>query len=214
MTLKSLAKEIKIQNKKLNLLSSGDVKKLEKKHFADSLEVMKFWKLEKDAKVMDLGTGGGLPGLVLAIKNPKMDFVLVDSIKKKVSALKTMIKNLKLKNVHAVLGRAEVLGHEKKYRSRFDAVTARALAPLPTLLEYCTPFLKTGGKIYAWKSSTFEEELKNSEHAIKELGLKLEKKHKYKIPDVKDRVIACFVKEKETDLKYCRETGVPLKRPL
>ncbi len=214
MTLSNLSKLIKDQNKKLNLLSSGDIKKLQSKHFADSKAVLKIWKAEQGAFVLDIGTGGGLPGLVLAVQKPKMKFKLLDATKKKISAVREIIKKMKLKNCEAGVGRCEILGHDKKYREKFDAVTARALAPLPALLELAAGFVKEGGRFYAWKGQHYKDELKNAKNAIKILNFKLTDQYEYEVAESGPRVILEFTKIAKLDPQYPRKNGVPLKSPL
>lgn len=214
MTLANLSKLIKEQNKKLNLLSSGDIKKLQSKHFADSKAVLKVWKAEAGNFVLDIGTGGGLPGLVLADLKPKMKFKLVDATKKKINAVRDMIKKMKMKNCEAAVGRCEILGQDKKYREKFNIVCARALAPLPALLELAAGFVAEGGYFYAWKGQNYKAELKAAKNALKELNFKLTDQYEYEVTDSGPRIILEFKKTVKLDPKYPRKNGVPLKSPL
>ncbi len=214
MTLKKLSKLLKIQNEKLNLLSSGDINKLESKHFVDCQAVLDIWKAEDGDMIIDLGTGGGLPGLVLALAEKKMDFSLLDSTEKKIKAIKSMVKELGLKNVKTLLGRCEVFAQNPKSREKFDIATSRALAPLPTLLELAAGFIKPDGYFYAWKGENHKEELILSENAMKVLGMKLLKVHKYKMPEKQTRYILEFQKVGKLNNMYPRKDGVPLKSPL
>lgn len=214
MSLKKLEALIKSKNKELNLLSAGDIKKLEEKHFKDSAAVMKFWKLKGAEKIIDIGTGGGLPGLVLADLNKKMNFLLLDSTKKKILAVKDMVKKAGMKNCKTLVGRCEEVAQDSKYREKFDVVTARALAPLPTLLEFASGFVKKGGKFFAWKGVNADIELKASKKAIKELSFKFVKKYDYKIKGTEGRCILEFEKIDNLNPKFPRNNGVPLKFPL
>ncbi len=214
MTLKKLSKLLKTENEKLNLLSSGDIEKLESKHFVDCQAVLDFWKAEVGDSIIDLGTGGGLPGLVLALAEKKMNFSLLDSTEKKIKSIKSMVKALGMKNVKTLLGRCEVFAQSPKSREKFDIGTARALAPLPTLLELAAGFIKPEGYFYAWKGENHKEELELAENAMNHLGMKLLKIHKYKMPEKQTRYILEFQKTKKLDMMYPRKDGVPLKSPL
>lgn len=198
----------------LNLFSAGDRLKLADKHLPDCLKVLDFWIVQKGMKVIDLGTGGGLPGLALAAQTPDLHFRLIDAREKKVRAVQEVADALGLKNVKGVAGRFEVLGHTVGYRKQFDVVTARAVAPLPTLLEYASGFLRIGGRLYAWKGPEYEEELLSSAKAQHCLGLVYEKAHAYTLPTGESRFILSFVQKRDLDPKYPRADGIPKANPL
>ncbi len=202
--LQNLARILRKKSQKLNLFSAGDREKLEEKHIPDSLAVLDFWDT-RQRRVLDIGTGGGLPGLALAVACDGMEFVLMDAREKKIKVVKEVAEELELENVDCVVGRFEELAREDEFRGGFDVVVARAVAELPVLLEYAVGFLKKGGKLYAWKS--VEERAENAE---KVLGMKFLKAYKYG----ERRVILEFEKIMGTDEKYPRRTGVPKKRPL
>lgn len=159
-------------------------------------------------RILDLGTGGGLPGLVFAIQHEDKKFTLVDSIQKKCDSIERMTSELGLSNVQVICCRAEALAHDPYYREKFDTVTARALAPLPTLLELVAGFIRPGGVFIAYKGPKHQEELKASKEALSTLNLELEKIHKY------DRVLLIFRKTKALSPKYPRQNGTPKKNPL
>ncbi len=192
------------ESHKLNLCKFGDRDEFMSRHVMDCLEVSQFLRGAK--KVLDLGTGGGLPGLVLAIQHPDIEFTLVDATKKKCAAVEKLAKELKLSNVTVICGRAEELGHD--LREKFDIVVARALAPLPTLLELSAGFVRRGGLFIAYKGPKYQEELEVSKKATSVLNFELEKIHHY------DRVLLIFKKTKTLDSKYPRSNGIPKKRPL
>ncbi|MBU1018805.1 MAG: 16S rRNA (guanine(527)-N(7))-methyltransferase RsmG [Patescibacteria group bacterium] len=192
------------ENRKLNLCKFGDREEFIKRHVMDSWEAGQF--LEDSRKVVDLGTGGGLPGLILAIEKPDIEFTLIDSVRKKCDSVDIMAKELELSNVDVVCGRAEELGHEM--REVFDAATARALAPLPVLLELAAGFIRPGGLFIAYKGSKYLQELEEAKNAIEILGFELEKIHHY------ERVLLIFRKTKSLSSKYPRKNGTPKKRPL
>jgi 16S rRNA (guanine527-N7)-methyltransferase len=198
----------------LNLFSAGDRLKIADKHIPDSLAVLEFWKVQKGMKVLDIGTGGGLPGLALAAKTPELSFRLVDAREKKVRAVQEVADELGLSNVKTVAERFEVLAHKNGYRKQYDVVTARAVAPLPVLLEYATGFLRIGGRLYAWKGPEYPEELKASEKAQKVLGLVFEKAYEYGLPGGEARFILSFVQKGDLLPEYPRADGIPKAKPL
>lgn len=212
--MKKLADCLRRKSEILNLFSAGDRLKLEEKHIPDSLAVLEFWKPEAGSKVLDMGTGGGLPGLALAKVNPSVEFVLVDSVTKKINAVQEVADEIGLTNLKTVCGRLEELAHQPKFRGQFDSVTARALADLPTLLEYAAGFLKVGGKLYAWKSAEYLEELDRSKNAQNVLGLNFQSAHSYALPGGEKRSILVFEKRGATDEKYPRRPDLPKSRPL
>ncbi|MBT5516419.1 16S rRNA (guanine(527)-N(7))-methyltransferase RsmG, partial [Candidatus Peregrinibacteria bacterium] len=162
----SLSNRLREKSQELNLFSTGDREKLETKHIPDALAVSDFWELPDGASVVDLGTGGGLPGLALAVDYPEADFILIDSRVKKVKAVNEVIDSMEIENARAVSGRFEELAHMDELREIFDFAVARAVAPLPLLLEYAAGFLKRDGHFYAWKGSNYEEELKAASKAM------------------------------------------------
>lgn len=198
----------------LNLFSAGDRLKLGEKHIPDALAVLDFWTVKSGDRVADIGTGGGLPGLALANALPEVEFTLVDSTAKKIEAIRDMADDLGLKNVHGLVGRFEELAHENKWREQFDAVTARAVAELPVLLEYVAGFLKKGGKFYAWKQMDYEKELESSTKAQEILGVKFVRAHKYALPSGEDRALLEFEKTGSLSKDYPRKNGLPKAKPL
>ncbi len=201
------------ENKKYNLTAIKDRESIKKKHFEDSLKLLDFHTFSKGDKLLDIGTGAGFPAIPIAIVRSDLEFYLLDSLTKRTNFLKMIKDELQLDNVHVINGRCENMARDKEYRERFDYVMARALAPLPTLLELAIPFLKKGGTFFAYKSKGFDEEYKLSKNAIKELNIKIVNKYEYKINETK-RLIALFKKEKKTSNKYPRNDGIPKKKPL
>jgi 16S rRNA (guanine527-N7)-methyltransferase len=207
--------ELEQWNKRLNLISYRDREELDVKHVQDSLSLLEVFELEKGQRVLDLGAGGGFPGIPLAILSPETAFVLMDSVGKKMAAVQAMIEALVLKNVQTVAGRFEDLAHANEYREAFGMVVARAVAPLPTLLEYAAGFVCVNGVFVAYKSAEYAEELKASLKAQNLLGLTFEGAIDYELAGGRgSRSLLVFRKTKALSSKYPRKTGVPKKSPL
>lgn len=197
------------KNKIMNLTAIREEKDILEKHFIDSLLLTKHIKNEE--KIIDLGTGAGFPGLVLAIYYPEKTFLLVDSVKKKIDFINTVIEKLELKNVKTSSERAEELIKNK--REKFDLALCRGVANLRIILEYLIPFIKVNGKFLPQKLNT--NELEEAKNALKLLNSSIEKIHIHKLPISNDeRIILEIKKNKKTDLKYPRNVGIPSKNPL
>ncbi len=165
--------------------------------------------------ILDIGTGGGFPLLPLALNLPNIHFTGLDSTQKKIDAVQRIADAMDLKNVELIGGRAETLGHDRKYREQFDSVTARAVAEINVLLEYCSPFVKPGGKIILWKSLDVDQELKDSEKAQKEFHCTLKDRHVYELPgDFGKRQLLIFEKTSKISAKYPRAIGLAKKKPI
>lgn len=209
-----LAEVLKRKSAELNLFSAGDRLKLDKKHLPDAEAVLSFWNVKSGFKAVDIGTGGGLPGLVLAFARPDMEWTLMDATEKKIQAVSEMAQELQLKNVRGQVGRLEELAHRPQFREQFDVATARAVATLSTLLEYTSGFLKVGGFFYAWKSQDFLKELKESRAAQEILHLQYCGHHDYVLPSGENRSILEFKKRAPLPLRYPRNVGIPKMRPI
>lgn len=191
-------------NEKINLTAITEENDIIIKHFIDSLTISKFFK--DNDKIIDVGTGAGFPGVPLKIANKKLKVTLLDSLNKRIIYLDDVIEKLELKNVETIHGRAEELSRNVKYREQYDVVTARAVANLKTLSEYCVPFVKLGGLFVCMKGSNIEEELENAKEHIKELGCTIENIEEFVLPntDMKRNIII-IRKVKNTDKKYPRK---------
>lgn len=164
--------------------------------------------------ILDVGTGGGFPLLPLAICLPEGDFTGIDSVQKKIDAVRRISAFLKLMNVRLFCGRAEELGRDPMHREQYDLVLSRAVAALPTLLEYTSPFAKNGGYIVLWKSMDIEKELQESLLARAEFSCHLTKQHTYELPGgFGTRQLLVFQKTFALSKKYPREVGMPKKHP-
>lgn len=200
-------------NKVMNLTGITDPKDIIIKHFIDSLTILN--KIDRESKIIDIGTGAGFPGIPIKIIMPDVKMVLLDSLNKRIKFLNEVIAKLQLKNIETIHGRAEDYGKDKKYREKYDIAVARAVAPLNILLEYLIPFVKVGGKCICMKGSNSEGEILVSKNAIKILGGELIKTDDFYIPntDMKRKIIQ-INKIKKTDDKYPRKAGTPSKEPL
>lgn len=203
------------KNQELNLTKAEDEKSFLIKHIIDSVYLNELAGIKSGMKVADLGTGGGLPGIVLAIMNPKAEFVLVDSVQKKITAVEGFAKALDLNNVTGVSDRLEALGRDGKFREQFDLVMARALAPLPTLLELATPLVKRKGRFIAMKGPGYLEEMAEADVAIEKLNVTQPFVEKYELPEgMGKRYLLVFDKKKGTPHMFPRRDGVPKRSPL
>ena len=198
------------KNKVMNLTAIRDKKGMIEKHFIDSLFLTEIIKKDEQ-KLIDVGTGAGFPGLVLAIYYPEKEFLLVDSVRKKIEFINEVIENLELKNVKTSSERAEELIKNK--RETFDTALCRGVANLRIILEYMIPFIKVGGKFLPQKLNL--NELEESQNALEKLDATVENIYKFYLPESKDeRIIFEIEKMKKTDVKYPRKTGIPAKKPL
>ncbi|MBR6502488.1 MAG: 16S rRNA (guanine(527)-N(7))-methyltransferase RsmG [Clostridia bacterium] len=156
-------------NEKMNLTAITEPEEVLYKHFLDCLLFFKNVDVKQGAKVIDVGTGAGFPGMVLKIARPDIELTLMDGLNKRLIFLNAVLDELKLeaKTVHS---RAEDGGKNNEYREKYDIACARAVANLPVLCEYCIPFVKVGGQFVAMKGSAASEELAAAGNAYKILG--------------------------------------------
>lgn len=199
-------------NEKMNLTAITDDKEIISKHFVDSLSIVPY--LKEIGSLIDVGTGAGFPGMPLKIVIPDLDVVLLDSLEKRVGFLDAVISTLGLDGIKAVHMRAEDAGMSPDFRERFDAATARAVAAMPVLLEYCLPFVRTGGIFIAMKGNS-EQEISMSGKALEVLGGKIEEVKEFTLPDTDiKRSVIIIRKLRQTPTKYPRKAGKPSKEPL
>lgn len=207
-------------NSRINLTSIVEYEKVQVLHFVDSLSAVLAFKdramLRKaGTRVMDVGTGAGLPGIPLKIVFPEIHLCLLDSTRKKSVFLEHIVEKLSLKNVEIITGRAEEVAHLADYRERFEIVLARAVAELPALVELCLPFCGLGGKFIAYKKGEVEAEVKKSGRAIIFMGGELPELVKVDLEGLQDsRCLVVIKKVNATPPSYPRRTGVPGKRPI
>ena len=201
-------------NKDVNLTAITDPQEAAIKHFIDSLILDKLIELKENINIIDVGAGAGFPSLPNKIIRPLLNLTLLDSSKKRVKFLIGLTHKLGI-NCEILHKRAEELAIKEEYREKFDCVTARGVAPLNILAEYCLPFLKVGGAFLAMKGPNGDYELKNAENAIEILGGSVEKIEKLELPNhFGTRIILIIRKIKSTPQKYPRRSTKISKMPL
>lgn len=202
-------------NSFMNLTGITEYSEVIKKHFIDSLSIVKCLDLSNVSTVIDVGTGAGFPGIPLKIVFPQLKVTLLDSLRKRISFLDKVIEELELSDIRTIHGRAEDFARQEKYREQYDLCVSRAVANLSTLSEYCIPFVKIDGSFVSYKSEKISEELLSAERAIKVLGAVLENRMDFVLPDTDmNRTILLIRKKKETPLKFPRKAGLPSKDPI
>lgn len=198
-----------LYNEKFNITAITEKKEVYIKHFIDSLLSLSFFDVDN---FIDIGSGGGFPAIPILIMKENIKGTMLEATGKKCEFLKTVIKELDLKNAFVINGRAEELSIKPEYREKFDLCSSRAVARLNTLCEYCIPFVKVKGKFIALKGDV-NEELTEAENAITVLGGKVKKIKEFELEGAK-RTIIEIEKIKNTDKKYPRGRGKERKNPL
>ena len=201
------------KNRYMNLTAITEENEVIDKHFIDSLTCVRVVDIHPDDRVIDIGTGAGFPGIPLKIMYPDTDFVLVDSLNKRVKFLQEVCESIKLKNIDIIHGRAETLGHQDMYREKFDLCVSRAVANLSTLSEYCIPFVKKNGNFVSYKSKKGSKEIEESKKAVRILGGKIDNIDEFRY-DNSDRMLIKIAKVKSTPKGYPRREGIPSRNPL
>lgn len=203
------------KNKVVNLTAITEYEDVLKKHFVDSVSLVKAMNLSCSLSVIDVGTGAGFPGLALKLAFPELKVTLLDSLNKRIQFLNEVIEELDIDGVETIHGRAEDFAKPGKLREKYDLCVSRAVANLSTLCEYCLPFVKAGGLFVSYKSEKISEELAAAERAVSILGGKVEEQIEFMLPDSDSyRNLVVIRKDKETPMKYPRKAGLPGKVPL
>ena len=208
-------KELLEWNTRFNLTAIDEPHKIRVKHFLDSISCLCVMRESPMEQVIDVGSGAGFPGLPLKIAYPAMKLTLVESVGKKVSFLRHVVRTLELEGVEIVQERAETLGQTPAYRENFDWALARAVAVLPVLAEYLLPLVHVGGSMIAMKGESGPAEAHSAERAMRLLGGHLRKLVPVTLPGVADeRYLVVIDKLAATPKDFPRRVGVPAKRPL
>lgn len=202
-------------NGRVNLTAITEYEDVIKKHFVDSLALVKACDISGSRTLIDVGTGAGFPGLALKIAFPHLRVTLLDSLNKRILFLDTVIRELGLTGVETVHGRAEDFARPGKLREAFDLCVSRAVANLSSLCEYCLPYVRRRGLFVAYKSGNASREIAEAEKAVRLLGGKWKEQVEFTLPDSDiGRSLLVIEKERATPVKYPRKAGLPGREPL
>ena len=201
-------------NEKINLTAITNPEDVLIKHFYDCILFFKHNEVPVGASLIDVGTGAGFPGLVLKIVREDLEVTLLDSLNKRITFLNDVIEKCELKGIKAIHSRAEDGGKNPAYREKYDIACARAVANMPVLMEYCTPFVKVGGKFIAMKGPSANEEVALCDNAIRVLKMEKPQIICETLPNNDPRTFVIFKKISQTPPKYPRNSGNISKQPL
>lgn len=201
-------------NRRLNLTRVVEPEAVARLHLLDALSALPIIDELAPRRALDLGSGGGVPGIVLALARPSVEWLLVDSVRKKVDAMRSFVDALGLPNVAVLAERAELLGRDRAHRGAHDLVAARACAALPVLAEYALPLLGVGGTLVAWKGRITADELAAGAEAAALLGGAALELQPSGVPALGDHRFVLVRKERPTPERYPRRPGEPSRRPL
>ncbi|MNS16968.1 Ribosomal RNA small subunit methyltransferase G [compost metagenome] len=208
-------RELVSWNEKMNLTGITERDQVYLKHFYDSLTLAFYKGMDAVDSIIDVGSGAGFPGIPLKIAFPHLKLTIVDSLNKRISFLQHVVNAIELKNVKLIHGRAEDIARLPEHRDSYDLATARAVARLAVLNEFCLPFVKPGGVFAAMKGNDPEEEIKEAAYSMKELKGSFVESHNFNLPvENSERHIVLIKKTAPTPKKYPRKAGTPLKTPL
>ena len=205
------AKKLVETNKVMNLTAITDADDITVKHFVDCIELLKYTEIESGDKVIDVGTGAGFPGIPLLICKSDIQLTLLDSLKKRLLFLEDVLNSCNL-NAQLIHSRAEDAGNDGDLRETFDFATARAVAPLNVLAEYCLPFVKVGGSFVALKGNA--EDLEEGKKAVSLLGGEIQDIASYKLPNGDPRTMVIIKKISQTPTNYPRKPKKIAAAPL
>lgn len=202
-------------NEKMNLTAITDEKDVATKHFLDSVAAFDSGVIKDDAKIIDVGTGAGFPGIPLKIFKSDLDVTLMDSLNKRITFLNEVIGELDLKGIKTIHSRAEDLGKKEQHRETYDIAISRAVANLASLSELCLPFVKVGGYFVSMKGPKASEEIGDAKKAIKLMGGEYVETINYSLPDTDlEHNLVIIKKVSSTPKKYPRNAPKPIKEPL
>ena len=212
--LEIYAKELKEWNEKINLTAIKDDEGIAIKHFIDSLMLLKYISIPENSKIIDVGTGAGFPGLIIAAARSDVKVTLLDSTGKKLKVVEDIAQKMGLSNYEILNMRAEDAGQKKEYREQFDFSTARAVAELRVLSEYCLPFVKQNGYFISMKGALAEKEIENATNALKVLSGQIEENFNFNLCNTGERNIIKIKKISQIPTKYPRVSAQISKKPL
>ncbi|MBR2877303.1 MAG: 16S rRNA (guanine(527)-N(7))-methyltransferase RsmG [Clostridia bacterium] len=212
--LKIYSEQLKEWNEKINLTAITDDEGIAIKHFIDSLMLLKYVEIPENSRLIDVGTGAGFPGLVIAAAREDVFVTLLDSTGKKLKVVQDIAEKMGLKNYTVLHMRAEEAGQKNEYREQFDFATARAVAELRVLSEYCLPFVKKDGYFISMKGALADKEIENAANALKVLSGKIEEKFNFDLCSSGERNIIKIKKISQTSTKYPRVSAQISKKPL
>ena len=212
--LRIYADELKSWNEKINLTAITDDEGIAIKHFLDCLLVSKVADFKDGARIIDVGTGAGFPGLVIAAAYPDVNVTLLDSTGKKLKAVESIAEQMGVKNVRIVHARAEEAGKNPEFREKFDFATARAVAELRVLLEYTLPFVRKDGFFLSLKGSSAKEESDCAGGSLRTLGGKIHSVNDFVLPGGDKRSIIEVKKISQSSPRYPRPSAQIAKKPL
>jgi len=202
-------------NEKMNLTGITERDAVYEKHFYDSISLSFYVNMNEIRKLADIGSGAGFPSIPLKIVFPHLQVLIVDSLNKRINFLNHLVNELGLEKVEAVHGRAEDIARLPQYRDAFDLVTARAVARLAVLNEFCLPFTAAGGTFASMKGASLAEELQEASYSLSELKGEVVQQYALQLPNERsERHIVRIKKLGATPKKYPRKAGLPLKQPL
>ncbi|MBA4380402.1 MAG: 16S rRNA (guanine(527)-N(7))-methyltransferase RsmG [Anaerolinea sp.] len=208
-------RELLAWNQKFNLTAIRDAEGIRTKHFLDSFSCVLAWKGNPPARLIDVGSGAGFPGLPLKILYPAMRLTLVESVGKKAKFCRHIVDVMKMEGVEVLTARAEEVGQMAEHREQYDWAVARAVADLPVLAEYLLPLLQVGGHMLAQKGASGPAEVHKSEPALKMLGGQMRQLIPIMLPGVvEERYLVVIDKVAATPGQYPRKPGIPAKKPL
>ena len=206
-------------NEKVNITRIVERDDFERRHYIDSLMCCISDEFLSAKTIIDIGSGGGFPGVPLTVMFPEKDFVLMDSSGKRMKIVQEIVDGLNISNVRTIHGRAEELGRKDEYREQFDLCVSRAVAAMPTLSEYCIPFVKVKGCFIAYKGPGSDEEISGADKAVSLLGGKIVRTEEaagtvFSAEGNEGHRLVYIIKESPTPSKYPRGGGKPSKNPL
>ncbi len=202
-------------NRRMDLTAVGEESEILDRHFIDSLTILRTDRIFSGASLIDVGTGAGFPGMVLAIARPDLQITLMDAQQKRLNFLEAVREAAEVRNTTFLHARAENAARDCRYREHYDLATARAVAPLNVLCEYLLPFVKTGGCALCWKGPALQKEMESGRRAARMLGGRLEMPLISKVAGREwEHTILPIRKTEKTASVYPRKTGTPKAKPL